>query len=176
MARLAGEVADAAITWLYPPDYLRDVLIPAIREGARKANRPAPKVISVVHVAKRQPGRDPARLAFAVCQRHLQAPHYVDMLRRAGVHVDAADPEAGARTLVESGVFLSGGTAELIDGLDAYRAAGVDEVVLNLSGVGHQQGEQAALRELELLLAALGTVSHRRQSAENRAGTTRPAS
>lgn len=162
MARLAGEIADAAITWLCPPDYLQDVLIPEIREGAMKENRPVPRVVSVVHVAPRGPGQDPVRLALSVCGQHLQAPHYVDMLRRAGIDVDPADPDSGARTLVESGVFLTGTTADLIDGLDAYRRAGVDEIVLNLSGVGYHRGDHVAVRELECLLTALGTVRHQR--------------
>lgn len=158
MARLAGEIADIAITWLCPPDYLRDVLIPEIRYAAREAGRPPPRVVSVVHVAEHKPRRDPAQLALSVCRAHLQAPHYVDMLRRAGVAVDPADPESGARALVESGVFLTGTIAELISSLDAYRAAGADEVVLNLSAVGHQRGDQVAVRELEFLLAALGSL------------------
>lgn len=160
MARLAGEIADVAITWLCPPGYLRDVLVPEIRAAARAANRPAPRVVSVVHVAERKPRRDPVRLALGVSRMHLRSPHYVDMLGRAGVSVRADDPESGARALVDAGVFLSGGTAELVEGLDAYRAAGVDEIVLNLSGVGYERGANAAVRELEFLLLALGTVRH----------------
>lgn len=152
MARLAGEVADAAITWLCPPDYLRDVLIPELRAAAAAAGRPTPRVVSVVHVAQRKPGRNLAQVAFSVCQRHLRAPHYVSMLRQAGVDVDPADPIAGARKLVDSGVFVTGSLAEVGRRLDEYRVAGVDEVVVNLSGVGATQGENAAVRELQFLL------------------------
>jgi alkanesulfonate monooxygenase SsuD/methylene tetrahydromethanopterin reductase-like flavin-dependent oxidoreductase (luciferase family) len=162
MAKLAGEVADVAITWLCPPDYLRDALVPEIRRAALAANRPTPRVVSVVHLAERKPRRDPAQLALSVCGAHLQSPHYADMLSQAGVHVDPADPESGARKLVETGVFLTGSMAELSNGLDAYQAAGVDEVVLNLSAVGYDRGAQVAVRELEFLLSALGTVRHTR--------------
>lgn len=164
-ARLAGEVADVAITWLCPPDHLRDVLVPAIRQGAADAGRPAPRITSVVHVAQRKPGRDPAALALAVCHRHLQAPHYVDMLGQAGVRVDPSDPAAGARALVDAEVFLTGSASDLVAALTAYQAAGVDEVVLNLSGVGYLRGADVAVRELEFLLTALGTVRHRRATS-----------
>lgn len=160
MARLAGSIADVAITWLCPPHYVRDVLIPEIRDAARAANRPMPRVACVVHVAESKPRRDPVQLALKVSHMHLQAPHYVDMLNRAGIRVSESDPAAGARALVDSGVFLTGTMSELIEGLDAYRAAGVDEVVLNLSGVGYDRGDQVAVRELEFLLTALGTVRH----------------
>ncbi|WP_394621492.1 LLM class flavin-dependent oxidoreductase [Lentzea sp. JNUCC 0626] len=160
MARLAGEIADVAITWLCPPDYLRDVLVPEIRASAAAAGRPAPRIVSVVHVAQRKPRRDPVRLALGVSRGHLQSPHYVDMLGRAGVPVDAADPESGARSLVDAGVFLHGDMTELAQGLKSYENAGVDEIVLNLSGVGHERGEHVAVRELEFLLKSLGVVRH----------------
>ncbi|MBB6551248.1 hypothetical protein HD593_006043 [Nonomuraea rubra] len=37
MARAAGTRADAAITWLTPPSYVRDVLAPALRPPALRA-------------------------------------------------------------------------------------------------------------------------------------------
>ncbi|MDX8049931.1 LLM class flavin-dependent oxidoreductase [Lentzea sp. BCCO 10_0798] len=154
MARLAGEVADVAITWLCPPAYIRDVLKPEL--GGRT------RVVSVVHVAQRKPGRDLDRVAFSVCGRHLQAPHYVSMLNQAGVAVDPTDPESGARRLVEEGLFLTGTLPEIVAGLREYHAAGVDEVVLNLSGVGAVHGDAVAVRELEFLLGELGLVTHER--------------
>ena len=37
MLELAGEVADGVILWLCNPDYIRDVVVPHVREGRRKA-------------------------------------------------------------------------------------------------------------------------------------------
>ncbi|GAA5154597.1 MULTISPECIES: LLM class flavin-dependent oxidoreductase [Amycolatopsis] len=172
MARLAGQLADVAITWLCPPGYLKDVLVPEIRRAAEEAGRPAPHVVSVAHLAERKPRRDPVALALSVCGAHLVSPHYVDMLNRAGVPVSADDPAAGARALVDGGVFLSGSVPELVEGLDAYRTAGVDEVVLNLSAVGQDRGGLVAVRELEFLLSALamGVSPHRRASPGLQAG------
>lgn len=158
MARLAGEIADAAITWLCPPHYLRDILIPEIRLAAAAADRPAPRVVSIVQVVPAGPRRDPAQLALSVSGFHLQAPHYVDMLRKAGLRIQPSDPASGARALVESGTVVHGMLPQLISGLDAYRAAGVDEIVLNLTALGQHRGALVALRELQQLMTALGAV------------------
>jgi alkanesulfonate monooxygenase SsuD/methylene tetrahydromethanopterin reductase-like flavin-dependent oxidoreductase (luciferase family) len=58
MARLAGEVADVAITWLTPAPYVRDVIRPALEEGAAKAGRPVPCIVSAVPMAIERRGRD----------------------------------------------------------------------------------------------------------------------
>jgi alkanesulfonate monooxygenase SsuD/methylene tetrahydromethanopterin reductase-like flavin-dependent oxidoreductase (luciferase family) len=40
MLRLAGEIADGVMLWLCVPDYIRDVVIPAVREGRERTGRP----------------------------------------------------------------------------------------------------------------------------------------
>jgi alkanesulfonate monooxygenase SsuD/methylene tetrahydromethanopterin reductase-like flavin-dependent oxidoreductase (luciferase family) len=40
MLELAGELADGAVLWLTPPAYVRDVAVPALERGRRKAGRP----------------------------------------------------------------------------------------------------------------------------------------
>jgi F420-dependent oxidoreductase-like protein len=49
--RLVGELADGAISWVCPLPYLRDVAVPALKEGAAKAGRPAPPLVAHVPVA-----------------------------------------------------------------------------------------------------------------------------
>jgi hypothetical protein len=155
MARAAGAVADVAITWLTPPWYVRNVLAPALAAGA--AGRPAPpRMATIVHVALRRPGRDPRRLALAGSKGHLSAPHYTDMLRRAGVVVDPADPAAGAAALVDAGVFVYGSADEIAKSVRAHRDAGVDEVILYTAGVVATEGHDAAVADLTEILAARG--------------------
>lgn len=155
MARLAGEIADVAITWLTPAVYLRDVVLPAMRAGAEAAGRAVPRLTAMVPVALEHPGHEPAALALASNAAHLKGPHYIDMLRRAGVEVEDGDPATGARALVDGGAFLSGDIDQLLEKLRAYEAAGVDEVVLNLTGVYNLVGAQAAMADLKTLLTAL---------------------
>ena len=49
--RVCGELADGAISWVCPLPYLRDVAVPALREGAERAGRPAPPLIAHVPVS-----------------------------------------------------------------------------------------------------------------------------
>lgn len=148
MARTAGRVADVAVTWLTPHWYLRDVLSPALAEGAAGAGRKSPRLVAVVHVAVARPARNLRRTVLAAVGPHLSAAHYTDMLRRAGVEVDRRDPVKGAETLLDAKVFVTGTPAEIAEELRRYRAAGVDEVVLNVGGVYATEGEAAALRDL----------------------------
>jgi alkanesulfonate monooxygenase SsuD/methylene tetrahydromethanopterin reductase-like flavin-dependent oxidoreductase (luciferase family) len=153
MARAAGTVADVAITWMTPPGYVRDVLVPALAEGAADRTRP-PRIATVVHVAVAKGGREPRKLALAGAGAHLCTPHYTDMLRRAGIPVDPSDPAAGAATLVDTGVYAYGSAAEIAECVRGYHEAGVDEVILNPAGVLIAEGPDKAVADLAEVLAA----------------------
>ncbi|WP_338087803.1 LLM class flavin-dependent oxidoreductase [Nocardioides lijunqiniae] len=158
MARLVGEVADAAITWLAPASYIHTTLRPALEEGARAAGQPAPRIVSMVPLALHKQGRVPAETALASNAAHLRLPHYVEMLARAGIKVRGERPLEDAEALVEGRAFLSGDIDELTSQLREYEVAGVDEVVLNLTGVHHKSGPQKAMAELRTILRAVGAI------------------
>ncbi|WP_331721255.1 LLM class flavin-dependent oxidoreductase [Streptomyces sp. NBC_00212] len=155
MARAAGRVADVAITWLTPAPYIRDALVPSLATGAGTRDRQMPRIASVVHVAVTRPGRDIQRTAFNAAFGHLSLPHYTDMLRQAGITADPNHPEDGAKAIVDAGVFVAGTPQEIADGLDAYRHAGVDEVILNVCGVTRSEGLGAGLRDLTEILETI---------------------
>lgn len=156
MAALAGEIADVAITWLGSASYLDQILMPAMAKGAagREIEEPA-KVTAIVPVALSGPDRKVADLAGASCGTHIQAPHYQDALKKAGIVVSGDGDPADAVKLVDGGVFLYGTAEEIHERLDEYRKIGVDEVVLNATGVGLVAGPRAAAQDLlEILNAA----------------------
>ncbi|MCT2594781.1 LLM class flavin-dependent oxidoreductase [Streptomyces sp. N2-109] len=170
MALLAGEVADAAVTWLGSASYLDGTLLPALRKGAESrvqegadadagadpSARPRPpKVTAYVPVALSGPDRTAAELAHAGCGAHLRAPHYRDALRRSGIALEGDDSPDDAKKLVDGGVFLYGTVEEIHARLDEYRAIGVDEVVLHTTGVALNKGLRAAVRDLERILEAV---------------------
>ncbi|MFF5502542.1 LLM class flavin-dependent oxidoreductase [Streptomyces roseolus] len=155
MARVAGELAGTAITWLTPAAYLKDTVLPAMREGAEAAGRPLPRLTAMVPVALRGPDRDPADLAQASNAPHLAAPHYVDMLHRAGIAVDRHDIPLSAKRLVAGRAFLYGDPQELAGMFAEFREAGVDEIVLNTTGVFNLYGHQAAMADLKAILTAV---------------------
>ncbi|MBC9718886.1 LLM class flavin-dependent oxidoreductase [Streptomyces sp. TRM66268-LWL] len=152
MARLAGEVADVVITWLTPPGYLRDVIIPAVEEGMAKAGRTQrPRIVAMVPVGITREDTDPERLVLASNTAHLQAPHYQDMLRKAGVDT-SGDLNAIARGVIDTGGFVTGDLDTVVKKLTEFSEAGVDEIVLNTVGVNKMFGPQEALNDLTAIL------------------------
>lgn len=156
MARLAGEVADTAVTWLTPAAYLDGVVRPALREGADSAGRPEPTVTAMVPVALERPGRDVADFVLSSNSGHMVAPHYIDMLGKAGIDYSAMDPKSAGRLMADAGAFIHGDTESVVKQLDEYRLAGVDEIVLNLTGVANLYGPKAAMEDLKKILTAVG--------------------
>ncbi|MDT0300939.1 LLM class flavin-dependent oxidoreductase [Streptomonospora wellingtoniae] len=152
MARVAGEVADTAITWLAPASYLREELIPRMREGAAEAGRPAPRVAAIVPMCVDAPDRDPLQVLTAGSSSHLSSAHYQDMLRRAGVAVDPEDLSKTAEQVIEAGAFLTGDPTGLAGRISDFHDAGADEVVINLTGTHQLSGTAATLAEIETVL------------------------
>lgn len=144
MAHAAARCADAAITWLTPPSYLRDVLVPALATGQPAA----PRVVAMVQGAVDRPGRNPMLLAQYGAGNHLRTHHYTDMLRKAGVDVHPSDPIAGARELVEEGIYVFGTPGDFAAELRRYRDAGVDEIIINVTAVALLYGMDAAVTDL----------------------------
>lgn len=155
MARVAGEVADSAISWLTPAPYVADTLRPALQEGAAQAGRAIPRIVAMVPVALAVDGQDPEQTILASNRHHLLGPHYVDMLARAGIDVDLHDEKRSARALADGGAFLYGGLDDVAAGVREYHDAGIDEVVLNATGVCHVRGHAEAVQELEALVTTL---------------------
>ncbi|WP_207782536.1 LLM class flavin-dependent oxidoreductase [Phytoactinopolyspora limicola] len=153
MAKLAGEVADVAITWLTPARYVHDVLLPAMRKGAAEASRPCPRMVVIIPVCCTESGRDVAEVVQATCGLHLAAPHYRTMLLQAGIEVAASNPAVTAERLLSGGAFLAGTADELAGQAAEFAAAGVDELVLNLSGVQDRYGTRATLADLATILS-----------------------
>lgn len=155
MAALGGELADVVVTWLTPASYVRDVLRPAVHEGAARVGRPAPRIATMVPVALDKPDRDMEQVVLASNLAHMSLPHYADMLHQAGIDVNLDDPSSSTRALVNGGAFVHGPIEEVCEQLLDYEEAGVDEVVLNLSGVCQVEGAAVALRELDLVMKAV---------------------
>jgi alkanesulfonate monooxygenase SsuD/methylene tetrahydromethanopterin reductase-like flavin-dependent oxidoreductase (luciferase family) len=159
MAQTAGGVADVAITWLTPPAYLRATLLPALARGADAADRPVPRVVAAVHTAVARPGRDPLALLRSAAGAHLTRPHYVSMLRKAGIDADPADPDGAAAAVLDAGGLAWGTPEQVVATLRDYAAAGVDEVALNVLGVVLADGPDAGIRDLRDVLHAANAVA-----------------
>ncbi len=82
--RVCGELADGAISWVCPLPYLRDVAVPAIREGAAVRGRPAPPLIAHVPVAVSEDVDAVRKAAARQIGFYPRVPFYSQMFQDAG--------------------------------------------------------------------------------------------
>jgi alkanesulfonate monooxygenase SsuD/methylene tetrahydromethanopterin reductase-like flavin-dependent oxidoreductase (luciferase family) len=99
MLRLAGEIADGVVLWLCIPDYIRDVVVPAVGEGRARAGKPLDGFDIVAAVPAAVTG-EPAE-ALDRLRRELvpyfSLPFYRAMLERSGFEDDVAGFDRGMR-------------------------------------------------------------------------------
>jgi len=148
--RLAGEISDGALAWICPLPYLRDRALPALREGASAASRPAPPLVAHCFVAVHD---DPAAIRAAAHDRlatYLRAPFYQEMFVAAG-HPDARKGEL-TDPIVDA-VVVGGDEATVAAGLRGYLAAGMDELIASVLVVGADR--LASLERTMRLVASL---------------------
>lgn len=152
--RLAGEVADGAVSWLCPPAYLQQVALPALREGAERAGRQAPPLVAGLPVAicdHPEARRTAVRAQFA---GYVRAPFYQRMLVAAGL--PEAESGAWSDRMIDAAV-LAGNEASVAQQLAALGVAGIDEVAVTPVLVGPDiRGSMR--RTLALLAALTGTT------------------
>jgi alkanesulfonate monooxygenase SsuD/methylene tetrahydromethanopterin reductase-like flavin-dependent oxidoreductase (luciferase family) len=86
MLRLAGEIADGVMLWLCNPSYIREAVIPSVREGAERAGRSLDgfDIVAAVPVALTEDA-DAARAALRQdLVSYASLPFYRAMLERSG--------------------------------------------------------------------------------------------
>jgi F420-dependent oxidoreductase-like protein len=84
MLRLCGRLADGTATWMGGVNYLRDVAVPTISDAARKAGKPAPRIVAGLPVCVTEDAaaaREAANKSFTV---YGQLPSYRATLDRGG--------------------------------------------------------------------------------------------
>ncbi|MCC7369053.1 MAG: LLM class flavin-dependent oxidoreductase [Chloroflexi bacterium] len=143
--RLAGEIADGAISWVCPVPYLVNTAKPALEAGAQAAGRPAPPLIGHVSVAVgtgRAAIRAAARPQLA---NYARLPFYQGMFADAGYPIPADNtmPDALLDELV-----VSGTPDEIAVRLHQIQAAGVDELLIMRITVEDGAAEEQTLIEL----------------------------
>src|SRR5579883_2932047 len=124
--RLCGEIADGAITWVCPLNYIRDVAIPAVQAGAETAARVGPPLVAHVPFCL----SDDADAAREAARRQLagypRLPYYAQMM------VDAGLPEAAqgqwSDAMVDA-IVAHGNEDKVAARLQEYLDAGVGEII-----------------------------------------------
>ncbi len=149
--RLAGELADGAVSWLCPVPYLVETALPALRAGAEGAGRPAPPLIAHVLVAMSE---DPAAVRAATRRQmggYARAAFYARMFADAGYPI-GADHEM-TDGLIDA-IVVSGDGAAVTRRLQAIRAEGIAEVMITQITTDDPAGELAALARVMRALDA----------------------
>ena len=127
MLRLAGEVGDGVMLWLCNPSYIREVVVPAVREGREQAGR----TLDDFEIVAAVPGAltDDRGGAYDAIRGELltyfSLPFYRTLLERSGYREDIAafDGAQGDATAMRSAIsdrFLDALTA--VGDEDAVRA------------------------------------------------------
>ena len=123
----AGELSDGALSWNCPVPYLLKTALPALQEGAKQAQRPAPPLVAHVPVAL---GTD-RQAVFSAARKQLthygHLPFYRHMFAEAGhpVPEDGTIPDA----LIDS-LVVSGDDQTIAARLSELLSNGLDELLL----------------------------------------------
>ena len=122
---LCGAIADGAISWLCPGNYLRDVALPAMEKGAKESGRPTPPLIAHAAVCVHD-NPDEVRASLREQFGHPSLPFYQNMLVAAGF------PEATEGVwsdAMSDGVVISGDEETVALGIQDLLAGGAQEVL-----------------------------------------------
>jgi len=126
---LCGELADGAISWMSPLQYLVDEALPAIAEGASGAGRDAPPMVVHVPVSVNTDREAVREMARQQLGRYATVPFYRAMFERAGFPMgDPSAPDALPDSLLDD-LVVSGTSEEVTVGLRRYLDAGAGEVL-----------------------------------------------
>jgi F420-dependent oxidoreductase-like protein len=129
MLELAGEIADGVILWLCPPAYVREVAVPALTRGRRRAGRTLDgfAIVAAVPLAVTD-DRATAMTAFrGELARYATLPFYRAMLQSAGLGAELAafDRDGAVPPAMAEALGGLGSPEAARDYVDAYRGAGV---------------------------------------------------
>jgi F420-dependent oxidoreductase-like protein len=145
--RLAGEIADGAISWMCPFPYLLESALPALRAGAEAKNRPTPPVIAHVRVALSTDDvavRARARQGVQIAARF--GP-YARVFAKAGFP-NVVDGDEGEIDALAQMLVVSGTEATVRHRLEELLASGLDELMLHMLPIGDETSEREQLLHL----------------------------
>jgi F420-dependent oxidoreductase-like protein len=124
---LAGELTEGGISWVTPPEHIRDVAIPALEEGAARAGRstvpPAVVHVPIVVCTDAEAVLQQARAQMGFYQR---LPFYRAMWLEAG-YPDAAGSEF-TKAMCDA-LVVSGDEQQVADRIRALPSFGAGEII-----------------------------------------------
>lgn len=144
--KLAGEIADGALSWLCPVPYLLKTGLPALRASARSKDRERPPLVAHVLASTSEDRSAVLKATRAQIQSYGHLPFYASMFADAGYPVDALGNMSD--DLIGS-LVISGSTAAISERFKELLAAGLDELMV--LPVIVQQADSELLRLMQLI-------------------------
>ena len=144
---MCGAVADGAISWVCPGNYLRDVAVPAMRVGADRAGRPAPPLMAHTLVCvheSRQEVADGVRQQFGYFAKSVA---YQQMFSAAGF---PETREGSWSDAMVDAVAIYGDESQVAEKLEGLFSIGAEEILVSVVTAG-QDREASLERTLRLL-------------------------
>ncbi|MFU8815288.1 MAG: LLM class flavin-dependent oxidoreductase [Pseudomonadales bacterium] len=124
---LAGELTEGGISWVTPPEHIRDVAIPALAEGATKAGRTTvPPAIVHVPIAVSSDAEAVYQQAIAQMGFYQRLPFYRAMWLEAG-YEDAAGSEFTRKMF--NALVVHGNEQQVAERLRQLPAFGAAEII-----------------------------------------------
>ena len=146
---MAGEIADGAISWVCPVPYLLNKALPALRDGAKASNRPAPPLVAHIPVALSTDEESVYKAAMKRISYYKKAQFYAHMFSEAGFPIGADG--SGTEELVKS-LVVAGDPAMVQQRVRELIESGLDELLLMMVPVADET------REREQLLQIIATL------------------
>ncbi len=143
--RLAGEIADGAISWVCPVPYLLDKALPALREGAQAVNRTSPPLVAHIPIALSADEEAVQKAAMQRISYYTKAPFYAHMFAEAGFPIGADG--SGTSELVKS-LVIAGDKAQVEQRLRELVESGLDEFMLMMVTVADEAREREQLLQI----------------------------
>ena len=129
MLELAGEIADGAVLWLCSPAYVRDVAVPAIERGRRRAGKSLAdfEIVASVPLAVTDDPKAAMTAFRGELTRYLTLPFYRAMLEASGLGdgIKAFDRDGQVPESVATVLGAVGDAAAARAYIETYRKAGV---------------------------------------------------
>ena len=143
--RLAGEIADGALSALCPIPYLLNTALPALSAGAAAAGRPRPSVVAHVPVALTGDRATALQVGRQAIRFNASLPTYRKMFLAAGFSQQEIDTVSDS--FVES-LVVFGDESKIRDRLLELLGAGIDELTIGLVPVSDAAQEGIRLARL----------------------------
>jgi alkanesulfonate monooxygenase SsuD/methylene tetrahydromethanopterin reductase-like flavin-dependent oxidoreductase (luciferase family) len=145
--RVAGQIADAAISWVSPLAYLVQTALPALQDGATNSGRETPPLIMHIPVAMTTDRARALDVASGELASYGALPFYQKMFASAGVPASAdhrTSPEA------IDALTISGSPEHIRQQLESIIAEGIGEILTHPLAINDPDAER---KELASILA-----------------------